>query len=336
MSNEKELSTMTKATLFSYQLPFSKPIQFKQHLLTCREGLILRLTDSNAINQFIEITPLPGFSYETLAQVKAELMALSNVSINQLLTHKSSYSSVQFALNSLHYNTQQTRYTKTAMLDNIPLLQGDEEQITTQYLRLNRPNKIKLKVARAAVEADIANFQHLCRLNPQLLIRCDANQAWTALQAAQFFEAINMQQLDYIEEPTADHNVNLQLAELFNASIALDETLQNPNFSYQHHQAVKAFVIKPTIVGSKAKIDQLVSFAHQQSIQISFSSSFESIVGLQMLQQLANHYLLNYPQLTISMGIDTLKYFSGELLIKEDNIEQDCKELEILWTLNNS
>jgi len=335
MNNQKELPTIIKATLFAYQLPFSKPIQFKQQLLTHREGLILRLTDNNAVNQFIEVAPLPGFSHETLVQVKTELMRFSTRSISHLLTHKSCHPSIQFALGSLRYKRLQATSKQLLTMDNIALLQGNREQIIELYLRLNRPNKIKLKVAREPVEVDIANFQQLCQLNPQLKIRCDANQAWSEQQAAQFFNSINIQQLDYIEEPTADHQVNLQLAERYELPIALDETLQQPDFIYQHHQAIKAFVIKPTIVGNKKKIDRLVSIANQQSIQVSFSSSFESAIGLQMLQDLANHYLQCYPQLTLSLGIDTLKYFSGELLIKEGNIEQDGRELEVLWTLNN-
>jgi len=333
MANKKELSTITQATLFAYQLPFKKALKFKQYTLHSREGLILSVTDDNSVNRCVEITPLPGFSHETLVEVKAELMAFSTLSISHLLAHKSCYPSVQFALDSLRYNRQQINANQLVTMDNVALLQGNKEQIVAQYLRLNRPQKIKLKVARESVAVDIENFQHLCQLNPQVKIRCDANQAWTEQQAAQFFQAINSQQIDYIEEPTADHQINLQLAERYNIHIALDETLQQPDFIYHHHQAISAFVIKPTIVGSKEKIDQLVSIASKKSIQVSFSSSFESIVGLQILQQLASHYLQHYPQLTLSLGIDTLKYFSGELLIKEDNIEQDCRELETLWTI---
>jgi len=335
MINDKELSKITGATLLAYQLPFTRALQFKQHSLSYREGLILRLNDNSGVSRFAEIAPLPGFSHETLADVKNELMAFSALPICHLLAHKSGYRSVQFALDSLRYNRNQVASNQVVTMDNIALLQGNKEQIIEQYLRLNRPQKVKLKVARESVAVDIANFQHLCQLNPQLRIRCDANQAWSEQQAAQFFKKINTEQVDYIEEPTASHQINLQLAERYNIHIALDETLQQPNFIYQHHQAIKAFIIKPTILGSKEKIDQLVSIANQQSIQVSFSSSFESIVGLQILQELADHYLQHYPQLTLSLGIDTLKYFSGELLVKEDNIEQDCRELEMLWTLNN-
>ena len=333
MSNKQYPNVINQATLFAYQLPFKRAIAFKQYVLTEREGLIVRLTDSCGVNRFAEISPLPGFSHETLAEVKLEMMALLSSSNMQLSEHKSHFSSIQFALNSLlpaHSNA----LTNHCSIDNIPLLQGNKEQIIQQYLQLNKPNLIKLKVARETVNIDIATFQSLCQLNPKLSIRADANQAWNAQQADLFFSAINVQQLDYIEEPTGDHDANVLLAERHQATIALDETLQQPDFNYQHHHMVKAFIIKPTIIGSREKIDQLVSIASRQGMEISFSSSFESIVGIQALQALANHYLTTYPQLAISLGIDTLKFFDGDLLINKKNIEQDCLQLEVLCDRN--
>lgn len=331
MSNRYNSLAIIQATLFAYQLPFNGAIQFKQHSLSYREGLILRLTDSRGVNHYSEITPLPGFSHETLAEVKQEIISLLSTPLSNLLKHQSRFASLQFALDSLSYRASKKQH---AMVDNIPLLQGDKQQVIAQYIALNKPNIIKLKVARESVATDVSIFQTLCALNPKLKIRCDANQAWNEPQAEQFFSSINVLQLDYIEEPSSDHQLNLLLAEKYQLPIALDETLQQPDFSYQHHSCIKAFIIKPTIIGSKEKIDQLVSIASIKGIAISFSSSFESIVGLQQLKQLANLYTQNYPQLTISLGIDTLKYFNSELLMKKQNIEQDCQHLEMLCTSN--
>jgi O-succinylbenzoate synthase len=131
----------------------------------------------------------------------------------------------------------------------------------------------------------------------------------------------------------------LQLADKYQVAIALDETLQQANFSYQHHPSINAFIIKPTLIGNKDKIDRLVSTATQQGITVSISSSFESVVGLQQLKNLANYYLAKSssvqqgePELALSLGIDTLKYFNSTLLMEESSIGQDCQQLEVVWS----
>ena len=328
MSNKQHPFNIYQATLFAYQLPFKRAIQFKQYTLSYREGLILRLTDNVGTNHYSEISPLPGFSHETLAEVKQEMSALLSNSLSHFLMHKSRFASIQCSLDSLFFE-----HTKQhAVLDQAPLLQGDKKQIIKQYQALNRPNCIKLKVARGTVDNDISTFQELCQLNTNLKIRCDANQAWSEQQLALFFSSINVQQLDYIEEPTNKHNINVQLAERYQAAIALDETLQQPDFNYQHHHAIKAFIIKPMIIGNRQKIEHLLSIASQQRMAVCFSSSFESIVGLQILQNMANHYRTKIPNISISLGIDTLKYFNSGLLTDLDNMDQDCQKLEVLWS----
>ncbi|GLS90671.1 o-succinylbenzoate synthase [Psychromonas marina] len=335
MCNKHNSQLITEVTLYAYTLPFHKPMQFKQYQLQSRDGLILQLSMHNGINHFVEIAPLPGFSHERLADVKKQVMTLLASSLDKLLTYKSNYASVQFAFSALTIDNSD-QAIKIAM-DNIPLLQGTQSQVKQQYQRLDHPVLIKLKVARTSITEDIATFQSLCELNPALKIRCDANQAWNKQQAIQFFSRINVQQLDYIEEPTNNHQLNLQLAEQYQVPLGLDETLQQPNFDYQHNQYVRAFIIKPTIIGDRQKIDKLVSIAMQQDINISFSSSFESVVGLQQLKTLANHYANIYPNnhnSTISLGIDTLKFYDSALLVNEKQIAEDCQKLEVLWTSN--
>lgn len=322
---------ITQATLFAYKLPFKDSVQFKQYKLSSREGLILQLVDNLGRISFSEIAPLPGFSHEKLTEVKKELTQQLPKHFRQLSEYKSSYNSVQFALDNFISELTQLPTTE---IDKIPLLQGTSEQVKAQYLKLNKPNLIKLKVAREQIENDIECFQTLCELNPKLKIRCDANQAWNRQQATLFFTSINPLRLDYIEEPTADYTTNIELAEQYQVPLGLDESLQQTNFSYQAHPCIKAFIIKPTIIGSKEKIDYLVSIAKQHNINISFSASFESAVGLQQLIQLSAHYRQqkSNQHIVISLGIDTLKYFSSNLLVDFQRIKQDIQQLEVLWT----
>ncbi|WP_019613579.1 o-succinylbenzoate synthase [Psychromonas ossibalaenae] len=312
--------------LFTYKIPFLKPLNFKGFKLEYREGLILQLYENGKFS-LAEIAPLPGFSRETLTQAKEQIIALLERGLENLSEESELYPSVQFALDCV---TQKIPCSQQAVnMDKVPLLQGDNQAVITQYIALKSPNLIKLKTARQTPEVDILLFNELTALNPLLLIRCDANQAWTIDQADLFLSKINRAQLDYIEEPTADYDKNLQLAGHYQVGLALDETLQNPDFCYQYKSCIKALVIKPSLIGSLQRMQALINNAQQDQLKVSISSSFESVVGLQQLACLGLYW---QKSADISLGLDTLKYFAAGPLTKQENLFEDISQLKCLWS----
>ncbi|MFT6985223.1 MAG: O-succinylbenzoate synthase [Psychromonas sp.] len=316
----------TQAKLFLYKIPFTCPLTFNGQRISLRKGLILQLQDKQGRCSFGEIAPLPGFSSENLAQATAQIITLLEEGISVLNQQSGLYPSVQFALDNA---LQHTPLTKTfADSDIIPLLQGDNSDLIKEYLSLNKPPLIKLKVARQSVQQDILLFKKLTALNPLLAIRCDANQGWETEQASRFFSQINTQQLDYIEEPTPSFRDNLQLAQRYQIGLALDETLQQADFCFQESKQIKALILKPTLIGSLSRVQYFINIASQQQLQVSISSSFESIIGLLQLAYLADSYK---KEASVSLGLDTLKYFQPALLTDKNRIEQDLQRLECLW-----
>jgi O-succinylbenzoate synthase len=314
------------AKLFVYQIPFRCPLNFNGQRLTVRNGLILQLQNNQGHSSFGEIAPLPGFSVETLQQAQEQILALLNSGIGNRPLSDNLYPSVRFAVESA------LRYAPFAkQLGNehvIPLLQGDNQSVIKHYQALAMPTIIKLKVGRQRVQQDIALFNQLTSLNSLLIIRCDANQAWHSKQASHFFANINTQQLDYIEEPTASFTDNLLLAKQYQIGLALDETLHSSSFHYQHHPQIKALILKPSLIGSLTRLEHYINIAQQQTLAVSISSSFESIVGLLQLNVLADSYK---SRCAISLGLDTVKYFQSGLLTDPRHIEQDLQTLECLW-----
>ncbi|WP_028863168.1 o-succinylbenzoate synthase [Psychromonas aquimarina] len=312
--------------LFAYKIPFLKPLNFKGFNLKYREGLILQLQDKDGDISLAEIAPLPGFSRETLAQAKEQVIGLLERGLENLSEESELYPSVQFALD---YAAQKIPCAPQAVnLDKVPLLQGDNQTVIKQYLALKCPDLVKLKAARQSPEADILLFNQLTSINPLLLIRCDANQAWTVEQADLFFSSINSSRLDYIEEPTASYIDNIQLAEQHQIALALDETLLQPDFCYQYKRCIKALVIKPSLIGSLQRMQALINNAHRDQLKVSISSSFESIVGLQQLTCLALYW---QNSTDISLGLDTLKYFAAGPLTTAENLPEALSQLECLW-----
>lgn len=323
-----------RAKLFRYRLPFKIPLLFRGVKLTAREGVILQVQNDNGEFNFAEIAPLPGFSKETLQQAVTQMIAVLN---NPLLGSKANnnksamplYPSVHFALDCILHNIPISGLGKTPA--SIPLLQGDNHSVLKQYLHLNTPDRIKLKIARQAVADDITLFSALTALNNNLLIRCDANQNWSFSQANLFFANINHRMIDYIEEPTARLSDNIALAERYEVQLALDETLQQNHFQYQHKQCFKALILKPTLIGSFERLNYFIKIAKEFHLSVSISSSFESPLGLMQLAFLARQWS---KEVDISYGLDTLKFFESGVLDKKKLLSQQVKQLECLWTSN--
>lgn len=327
-----------QAKLFRYRLPFKTPLLFKGIKLTAREGVILQVENNNGEFNFAEIAPLPGFSRESLQQAVAQTIAvLNNHPVDQNNKNNQSgmalYPSVAFALDCIVHNIPASELVNTAV--SIPLLQGDNQTVLKQYVQLNKPDRIKLKVARQPVAEDISLFTALSALNHNLLIRCDANQSWSFAKAELFFANINHRMLDYIEEPTASLSDNIALAERYQVQLALDESLQQQQFHYQQHQCFKALILKPTLIGSFARLNYFIKIAKEFHLSVSISSSFESPLGLMQLTFLAGQWA---KEVDISCGLDTLKFFESAMLDKKSDkktpISQQVKQLECLWTSN--
>lgn len=239
------------------------------------------------------------------------------------------YPSVAFALDCIVHNIPASELVNTAV--SIPLLQGDNQTVLKQYVQLNKPDRIKLKVARQPVAEDISLFTALSALNHNLLIRCDANQNWSFSQANLFFANINHRMIDYIEEPTARLSDNIALAERYEVQLALDETLQQNYFQYQHKQCFKALILKPTLIGSFERLNYFIKIAKEFHLSVSISSSFESPLGLMQLAFLARQWS---KEVEICYGLDTLKFFESGILDKKKPLSQQVKQLECVWTSN--
>ena len=304
--------TNKKLSLYRFSIPFNQPINFKNEHLSSREGLWLIEHQENGNDYIGEISPLPGFSDETIEQCEQLLQQIlqvntqaadNNAAILTLLP------SVSFGLFCLQQQIPWQSIT-TGSPQSIPLLQGEFSGIVQRYRLLNCPNIVKLKVARKTLEQDIYILKALIQINPKISFRLDANQQWTAKQYRHFLEKIDKQHIDYIEEPTILLKDNLAISEQFKVSIGLDESLLNDKVLPIHH-CIHTLVIKPTLIGGQPRINKLLSHAQQHQLNISISSSFESPIAIKQLHHLAEKWKNKY-NLTVHLGLDTLHAFQQD------------------------
>jgi O-succinylbenzoate synthase len=282
--------------LYRYSLPFRKPLMFKGERLASREGLLVTIN-----GQWGEIAPLPGFSAETLAEAEAESLAcLAAIQRGEKAT--STLPSVQFGFDCAQ---RLWPVNLPASLSPYPLLQGAPAELITTLDTIVAgwgallPTRLKLKVARYAMEEELALIKQLAAQLPATKLILDANGGWTRAEALRFCELLPLQQIDYLEEPCAAFADSISVVEATGVSIALDETLSRREEWYGHPQ-IKTLVIKPTLIGSLSACEALVQRARADNLRVVISSSFESDLGLGQLARLASEWAPNEPP-----GLDT-------------------------------
>lgn len=291
--------------LYRYSLPFRQPLTFKGKRLANREGLLVFIS-----GQWGEIAPLPGFSTETLEEAEAESLACLTA-LNCGEKASPVLPSVQFG-----FDCAQRLWPANlpAPLPPYPLLQGAPAEL---MLTLNTivtswgalpPPRLKLKVARYAMEDELALIEQLATRLPTTKLILDANGGWTREDAQRFCERLTLEQIDYLEEPCAGFADAIAVAEATGVPIALDETLSRRKEWYCHPQ-LKALVIKPTLIGSLSACEALVQQARSGNLRVVISSSFESDLGLGLLARLASEWAPNEPP-----GLDTGHWLTDRLV----------------------
>ena len=305
-----------------------------------REGIILFLTLDSRWQGFGEIAPLQGLeggeTEEYVNNLKEYTEGLVPREFPDELEGVFGYidscpliSEVRFAVEAAMYNAIACKLKKplsylwakspssTIMING--LLQEEEplEQAVSDLLKKGFQS-IKVK-AGGEVKKDIERVKAVLKLlNNRARIHLDVNQRWSYPDALYFAGAIDPRQIEYLEEPFRDIEKVPVFFRNTGIAVALDESLLEEGAA-KIREGVKAWVLKPTLIGGLRKALAMANDAKKNGIQIVVSSSFESGIGLFSLIQLAAGL-----GGTCRAGIDTLKYFEKDLL-KEPFLIQEGK-----------
>ena len=148
---------------------------------------------------------------------------------------------------------------------------------------LEKFSVIKVKCARNTIEEDIDFFNFLCNVFPKAKFRLDANQLWGSRELKKFSKSIDLNCVDYFEEPTVDSS---QLCGDY--PIALDETvLTEWTRNKDSLKGACALIVKPHLYGHIDEVLSLISWGNERQIPVILSSLFNSSVGTQNLLRLA-------------------------------------------------
>ncbi|MFA5060114.1 MAG: o-succinylbenzoate synthase [Candidatus Omnitrophota bacterium] len=314
--------------ILKYKLPLKIPLIFKKHRLRFREGFVIEIADLEGNFGLGEISPLPGFSRESLSMVKRELFLLKKRLLGEELSkdflklegrffkwldrYKLSASvrcGVEMAVLDLLENKKKNAVSATVPVAG--LLTGTKEEVCrhTKELLAHKFKVFKLKIGRGTLKEEILKTKTvLWLLAGRASLRLDCNRQFSFKEAVEFASHFKAKDLEYIEEPFADFKHIPEFFKKTGIGVALDETLLEIDpADLKKFSGVKALVLKPTILGGFERCMQFIRVAKKLGIESVISSSFETTIGLMALARFAAKI-----DKKIAHGLDTEKWFKEQ------------------------
>lgn len=301
--------TITKSTIIPFSCALVRPFTFAGNIVTERTGYYLEALTTDGLTAKGEIAPLPGVSSEPLKKAKHDLEGFQpflsrwQVPLDQngliVKVRKDEHlsaccPSVRFGIESVLFllaaqaNGVSLQKFLGASADNVPsaaLLQGTHEQTIAQARQAKQEGctVFKLKVGDRNIALDVKKVQDLrAVIGKDGLIRLDGNRVWSLSEAILFAQLAGPGQIEFIEEPLSDAGKLNEFYEAAHMPIALDE-----NLGAVMGEGVKAYVIKPMVLGGIVNALDWIEKAHGSGKKAVISSAFESPVGLSVLKALA-------------------------------------------------
>lgn len=291
-------------TAYTYRLPFSQSLKNSQNTYRYREGIILYLETSER-SYVSEAAPLPGFSSENLADIKAQTKKYINI-WHSLLSHarpiqllQDHYrqhpiaSSLQFALDTLAYQLEAHRtgkslqqllfeqWNKKTPVNGLLSLSGDDVLLSVAKLKEEGFTTVKCKVG-IDFEKELTLLQKIRTHYRGFRIRLDANRVWSLPEAASYFEKLANLDIEYCEEPLAKSTPEnyKELSLQSSIPLALDESLNTHSKQWMELLPHISFLIaKPMVIGSFERIKKIYEQSIRSEKKIIFTSSLESSIG---------------------------------------------------------
>ncbi len=348
---------LKSARLYRFSLPLKQPLDLKHTTLHQRDGLILVLTDAMGHVGLGEISPLPGFSRETMetAIYKTTMLVDRMINFGELTAHHHSrrnttwenrtapsvvHYGVETALLSLLANAR--RISMGAMLYGSSsnkiaingLLQSSLSDWVPEadFLIGEGYKTLKIKVGRINSVLEARGIKEIREhVGPDIKLRLDSNRSWDLETAIAFGEAVKSANIEYIEEPIENPAELPRFFDACEVPFAFDETLHqivDPTISFEAYTGLKAFVLKPTLIGCTARFIALVNQAKEQGIMPVISSSYESDVGLAALAQLAGSICGE----DIAVGLDTRSVLTAGTTKTPSSIQNGWMPVRTLTT----
>ncbi|HEX3775882.1 MAG TPA: o-succinylbenzoate synthase [Polyangiaceae bacterium] len=300
---------------------FARPVRNARSEWQIREAVIITLESNNSSFGRGEVSPLPGFSPDSLEACEHALSKLNLDQIQEKLATPASLAAelsrasarlpselpaaragLEAAL--LELWSQAAKLPAWALLRSdsalagtrrvAALLSGEPEQWLAEaaHAAERGVTTFKLKVGRpGGIERELLGVSRLrAEFGSRVALRLDANRSWSPREANAYLPRFVEHAPEFIEEPCSLGG----FAELTPSAVplALDESLSEPACALGGVNALVArgvavFVLKPTLLGGVSPCIAWAKSAREAGAEAILSHTFDGPLGLALSASLA-------------------------------------------------
>ena len=216
---------MRVSQVYRWQIPMDAGVVLRERRLKTRDGLFIRLQEGER-EGWGEISPLPGFSVETLEEAKMALLAWAQAWRDGAEPPLPMQPSVAFGISCAQAELS-GGLPQAADYRAAPLCSGDPDELFARLAAMPGEKVAKVKVGLWEAVRDGMVVDLLLEAIPDLQLRLDANRAWTPLKAQQFAKYVNpayRQRIAFLEEPCKTREDSRAFSRETGIAIAWDES----------------------------------------------------------------------------------------------------------------
>jgi o-succinylbenzoate synthase len=175
-------------------------------------------------------------------------------------------------------------------------------------------NCIKMKIGAIDFEQETELLGYIrAKFSPeQIILRVDANGAFSPEEAMKKLEKLAEYHIQSIEQPIPAGNIQdmRALCQVTPLAIALDEELIGVQDKVNLLDGIQPqhIILKPTLVGGILETQEWIKLAEERNIGWWMTSALESNIGLNAISQLASTFGSDIPQ-----GLGTGKLYHNNL-----------------------
>ncbi len=315
----------------SFDLKLKEPLKNASFTIESRSGFIVKITDENNLTGYGEVSPLPGFSSETLYDCEVALNTLHYKVISKSVKNEEldliSELNTISNLPSLLFGIEQAvislliqrrelstllTYEKLIPINGIVGINSKEETFRKIDDLLAEDFKtIKIKLGVNSIEDDVELVKQITnRVDDSIKIRLDVNGNWSFKQTEFALNNLPQDKIELIEQPVNNINELVMLSDFSGIPIAVDESISKISDAKDiiERSNITNIVLKPSLLGSIIDTISLIKSAKKLEKKIIISSAFESVVGRSALVWLASFVEGNHAH-----GLNSGVYFEEDI-----------------------
>lgn len=297
---------------FSY--PLKNPLKISNQSITKKDVIIIKAKDEAGNFHYGEVSPLPGFSNESINECERKLVEITEkfeeIEVNDLrknFGNTNNFPSLLFAVEQLIVScniNKNESLERVVKLNRIIGIDSDEKVLENAKVLADKGFEvIKLKIGRSNFADDLRIITRLHNeYGSQIKLRLDNNGSWNVLQAEENIKLLSDFNIEYIEQPVLKTEDLIVLAGKSQIPISADESVKTfeDAVSLINNGIIKNIVIKPSIRLGVFNTIKLIELTNKTDVNIIISSAYETEIGRGTLTYLASMVSKN-----IAHGLNT-------------------------------